>query len=315
MSRSLDVAAAVLLRENEGKTEYLLARRPEGKVYAGYWEFPGGKVEAGESLREALDRELHEELGITVEKAWPWLSCEFTYPHAHVRLRFFRVASWRGDLVQHEHSGLVWTALGENPDVTPVLPANGPILQALALPAQYLLTHAGGNGLDGELARVDTALDAGQRLIQIRDKELPPDERFRLARGVMERAAAHPGSVVLVNDDETLARRVGAHGVHLSSQRLIRSAWRPEFSCVAASCHTPEELRHAAALGLDFVVFGPVLPTLSHPGAPGIGWPAFAQSVERYPLPVYALGGMTMEILDTARGHGAHGLALMRGWG
>ena len=85
----VEVAAAILLRDGE----FLLAQRPRGKVYAGYWEFPGGKVESGETLRQALQRELHEELGIVIDAASPWLSREFSYPHADVRLKFFKVTS------------------------------------------------------------------------------------------------------------------------------------------------------------------------------------------------------------------------------
>jgi 8-oxo-dGTP diphosphatase len=120
--------------------------------------------------------------------------------------------------------------------------------------------------------------------------------------------------VVLINDDQELARRVGAGGVHLSSQRLWQIERRPDFACVAASCHGPADLARAAELGLDFVVLGPLLPTASHPGAAGIGWPAFARLIERSPLPVYALGGLQPEMLETARRHGGHGIALMRGW-
>src|SRR5918994_6473274 len=90
----IEVAAAVLQRPDGS---FLLAQRPPGKVYAGYWEFPGGKVEPGEPAAAALARELHEELGIDVECAYPWLTRVFTYPHATVRLNFFRVTRWRGE--------------------------------------------------------------------------------------------------------------------------------------------------------------------------------------------------------------------------
>ena len=93
MSKIVEVAAAVMLRA--GGTEFLLAQRPEGKVYAGYWEFPGGKVEPGESVRDALIRELQEELGITVTACSPWLTRQFTYPHATVRLNFWRVTAYK----------------------------------------------------------------------------------------------------------------------------------------------------------------------------------------------------------------------------
>ncbi len=317
MSRVVEVAAAILLRpraDGSDGADYLLACRPEGKVYAGYWEFPGGKVEPGETLREALQRELHEELGITVERAWPWLSCLYTYPHATVRLKFFRVTAWRGEVVAVEHSGLKWTHVGAEPDVAPVLPANGPILSALALPAVYALTNASENGVERELARVEKALAGGLRLIQVRDKTLSGEARQRLAQGVVGLARQHAGACVLINDDAALAQAVDADGVHLSSRELMRCAQRPRFARVAASCHTEEELNHAAAIGVDFALLSPVLPTASHPQAAGIGWQEFARRVDKASLPVYALGGMTPGVLETARRNGAHGIAMLRGW-
>ena len=157
MTKVVEVAAAILLRTTEEGVEYLLAQRPEGKVYAGYWEFPGGKVEAGETLRQALVREIQEELGVTVDRAWPWLSCQFTYPHATVRLKFFRVASWHGQVAPIEHSGFVWVKIGDTAPVAPVLPANGPILRALELPSLYALTNAAENGIEAELAKLEQA--------------------------------------------------------------------------------------------------------------------------------------------------------------
>ena len=307
---TVEVAAAILLRDGE----FLLAQRPPGKVYAGYWEFPGGKVEPGESLRQALQREVHEELGIVIDQAWPWLSREFSYPHAEVRLKFFRVTSWQGEIVLSEHSGLVWVKIGATAPVDPVLPANGPVLRALELPAVYALSNAAENGIVAELMKLESALAGGLRLIQVRDKTLPPPERRRFAAAVMT-MARHHGACVLVNDDEELARQVGAHGVHLSSGRVLQIKRRPAFDWVAASCHTAHELAHAATLGLDFVQLSPVLPTPSHPQASGMGWDGFARLVERSPLPVFALGGMRPGMLATACANGAHGIALLRGWG
>ena len=315
MTKVVEVAAAILLRESTDGSEYLLACRPEGKVYAGYWEFPGGKVEPGESLRQALVRELQEELGITIDHAWPWLSCTHTYPHASVRLKFFRVSSWHGEIAPIEHSGFVWTRIGDAASVAPILPANGPILRALELPPLYALTNAEENGIEAELSRLEGALARGLRLIQIRDKTLPAEQRRALARAVLALANACPGACVLVNDDEELARAVGAHGVHLSSSRLMQATRRPLFEWVAASCHDAKDLAQAAALGLDFALLSPVLPTASHPESRGIGWDEFARLIEHAPLPVFALGGMQPEMLETARLRGAHGIALMRGWG
>jgi len=314
MTQIVEVAAAILLRQGQSGMEYLLAQRPEGKVYAGYWEFPGGKVEAGETLRQALIREIQEELGVTIDRAWPWLSCDFTYPHAKVRLKFFRVASWQGEIKPIEHSGFVWVKIGDSAPVEPVLPANGPILRALALPSIHAITNAAENGIDAELTRLEGALTKGLRLIQIRDKTLDPAERRRFAEAVMVRTAPYPDTLVLVNDDETLAREVGADGLHLSSAGLAQIKQRPSFEWVAALCHSRDELAHAAAIGVDFAVLSPVLPTASHPEAVGLGWQDFAQLIERSPIPVFALGGMQMETLETAWNKGAHGIAMMRGW-
>lgn len=314
MTAIVEVSAGVLLRETAAGTEYLLAQRPPDKVYAGYWEFPGGKVEPGESFHDALVRELCEELGIAIAAATPWLCREFTYPHARVRLKFFRVTDWHGEIHPHEHTGATWTRLGETPAVTPVLPANGPILRALALPAAYAITHAAENGVDAELERIRQALARGVRLLQLRDKTLAVGERRHFAEAATALAAAVPGTLLLVNDDEALARAIGAGGIHLSSSRLHALAERPGFEWVAASCHTAADLAQAQRLGIDLAVLGPVLPTATHPESPGIGWETFAHLIERATIPVFALGGMRQELLDTAQAHGAHGIALMRGW-
>lgn len=314
MKQITEVAAAVMLRGDPARPEFLLAQRPPGKVYAGYWEFPGGKVEPGETAREALIRELQEELGITVERAWPWLCREFSYPHATVRLRFFRVSSWQGELAAVEHSALVWLKAGQPADVSPILPANGPILGALALAPVYALTNAEEYGIDAELLRLERALCSGLRLLQVRDKGLAPARREAFAKAVLALARNHDGTTVLINDDPRLARNVGAEGVHLSSRLLWQTDRRPDFERVAASCHSAADLARAAELGLDFVVLGPVLPTASHPEVSGMGWQAFSRLIDGSPLPVYALGGLQPEMLDHAMSHGGHGIALMRGW-
>jgi len=309
----VEVAAAILLRESadgDGRIEYLLARRPAGKVYAGYWEFPGGKVEPGENLRQALVRELQEELGITIDRAWPWLSCRFTYPHATVRLKFFRVASWLGEISPIEHDGFVWVKIGSEAPVSPVLPANGPILRALELPAEYARTGATGAGIETELVRLDEAVNRGLRLIQIdhaeMELELSANDRQRFASAAMKLAAAHPEARVLVKDDAALARTVGAHGLHLSSTELLKTGQRPPFDWVAADCHSEADLAHAVALGLDFVTFGLTLSAVNMPA--DADWAAFAQRIEQSPLPVFAVGEMQREMLEMAWNSGAHGI-------
>ncbi len=130
------VAAAVIVAP-DGRV--LLAQRPPGKAYAGYWEFPGGKIEPGESPREALSRELREELGIAVHRAAPWIVQRYRYPHAHVELHFFRVFEWEGEPVGHDGQAFAWQVPGRF-DVSPMLPANTFVMRALSLPPVYGIT-------------------------------------------------------------------------------------------------------------------------------------------------------------------------------
>ena len=314
MTKIVEVAAAVMMRA-DGR-EFLLAQRPEGKVYAGYWEFPGGKVEPGESVRDALIRELQEELGITATECSPWLTRQFTYPHATVRLNFWRVTDWEGEIgitAPLEHSAVDWQKTGKSATVAPILPANDPILKALSLPTTMAITNAETEGTERQLERLEDALLAGLRLIQVRDKDWPAAQRLWFAEGVCRLAHSH-GALVVINDDEQIARRVGADGIHLSSARLAACTQRPDFTWVGASCHNADEVTRAGELGLDYALLGPVLPTQTHPDATGLGWTAFAGQLTGNTLPVLALGGMTPAALSTAQKHGAHGIAMMRGW-
>jgi 8-oxo-dGTP diphosphatase len=304
MTPIVEVAAAVIERPDGA---FLMARRPEGKAYAGWWEFPGGKVEAGESARHALDRELQEELGIEVVAAWPWLKRSFVYPHAHVMLRFFRVTAWLGEPHPHEGQVLAWSH-ARSPEVEPILPANGPIMKALQLPLEYAISDAEKLGVEVFLERLQQRLAGGLRLLQLRERFLAPEAFKDLARAVAARCREH-GADLLLNADAALAAELGC-GLHLNSAQLMNLEDRPEVGLLAASCHGPGELARAAQLGVDFVVLSPVLPTPSHPGAESIGWERFAAWLADYPIPVYALGGLSLSGLAQARAAGAHGVAL-----
>jgi len=125
--RPLDVAVGVLI---DGAGRFLLTSRPTGKVYAGYWEFPGGKLEAGESVEQALRRELHEELGITIGHAAPWRTEIVDYAHARVRLHFCKVSAWTGEFQMREGQAMAWQTLPV--EVAPVLPGTLPVLSWFA---------------------------------------------------------------------------------------------------------------------------------------------------------------------------------------
>jgi len=304
----VEVVAAVIERPDGS---FLLAQRPAGKVYAGYWEFPGGKVEPGEPLAAALTRELHEELGIDVDSAHPWIVQVYAYPHAKVRLNFFRVRAWHGEPHGKEAQQLAWQHLSAL-EVAPLLPANAPVLRALQLPFEYAITHAGEIGTEAQLNSLDQRLAQGLSLIQVREKGMPAPELERFAAAVIAKARAH-GAKVLINSDIELARRLGADGVHLAAAQLARLQHRPALGWCAASCHNAAELARAAQLGVDFAVLGPVQATPTHPDAPALGWEGFARQVQGAAMPVFALGGMNPGDLETAWRSGAHGIAMVRG--
>ncbi len=302
-----EVAAAVILRPDGS---FLLGQRAVSACYPGYWEFPGGKLEPGETPYQALVRELAEELGIDVLAATPWIVREHVYEHARVRLYFFRVSRWAGELCNRVHAALAWQR-ADAPTVAPMLPANAPVLAALRLPDLYGISHAWEIGIEAQLAALAAALAGGLRLVQLRETALPKAARASFVAAAVARCHAH-GARALVSGDAQLARAAGADGVHLPAAQLMTLARRPAFPLVAASCHDRVELERAARLGCDFAVLGPIMPTATHPGQAGIGWGGFAELAAGLPLPVYAIGGLTPADLAAAQAAGAQGIAAIR---
>ena len=303
MTKLTEVAAAVIERADG---TFLLACRPEGKPYPGYWEFPGGKIEPGEDARAALVRELREELGIEVREATPWITRVYAYTHATVRLHFFRVTAWDGEPRPLEDQAIAWQR-AEAPDLSPMLPANAPVLAALALPAVMVVSSASESSFDAWILRLAGLLATERPLVQIREKGL---DRLRVQH-LLSRALARAtpfGSPVVVNSD--CGAFAQADGVHLTARALLASQARPAGRLAGASCHDAREIEHAARLGLDYVVVGPVKETASHPGAATLGWEGFAALVRDCALPAYAIGGLARADLAEARRHGAHGVAL-----
>jgi 8-oxo-dGTP diphosphatase len=298
-----DVAAAVIERPGE----FLLAQRPDGKPYSGYWEFPGGKIEPGEDPRAALVRELREELGIEVAEATPWITRIYGYTHATVRLHFFRVTRWEGEPRPLEDQDIRWQRVGA-PDVSPMLPANAPVLAALELPAVMVVSDAARMGIDPWVAALGERALAERMLVQVREKAMDRQKVQHLVSRALARVEPL-GSRLVVNSDNGTFPQCG--GVHLTAHALMAAGARPAGRLVGASCHDEGELAHAAALGLDYVVVGPVKPTTSHPDAMPLGWERLAALLRDRPMPAYAIGGLTRADLAEARRRGAHGVALL----
>jgi 8-oxo-dGTP diphosphatase len=308
MSKVVEVAAAVLI-DADGR--FLLAQRPARTFYAGYWEFPGGKVEPGETARQALVRELREEIGIEIQQADPWIVKTFSYPHAMVRLHFFRARQWQGEPQGREGQALAWQRPGDC-NLAPVLPANAPIMRALELPTEYAISNAQSIGADNFIEHLRRRLSSGLRLLQLREKQMQlADFKHFAGRAI---ALAHQSNArVLINGSIELARELGADGVQWSAAEVAAATSRPDIALLGASAHNDVELRAAEALGADFAVLGSVYATPTHPDAVGMGWAAFAQRAVGCSIPVFAIGGLRPDGLTEAWTHGAHGIAMIRG--
>jgi 8-oxo-dGTP diphosphatase len=311
---AVDVVCGVIW-SRDGR--YLLARRPEGRIWSGWWEFPGGKMEAGESAAAAIRRESHEELGIRVTRADPWLRRVFDYPHAKVRLHFFHIRGWSGEPAGLEGQQLHWQLPGEACAVAPLLPANAPVLRALESPPLLPVTPPPDVPHRQALMQVASSLprvlqgSSANRWLQVRRGDLTPAQW----RDWYAICAEH-GALPIANLTPEAAGSLGAEALHLSAARLATIDRRPDLRLVGASVHQRTEIEHAASLGLDYVILGSVNASRSHPGMTGLGWPAWAETALWSSLPVYAIGGLRREDLDVARAHGASGIAMIgAAWG
>ena len=303
----IEVVAAVL-RDPQGRV--LIADRPAGKPWEGYWEFPGGKLEMGEAQGAALKRELREELGISVEGAYRLFSFSHRYPERLVRLHVWRVTRWQGTPASHEGQTLAWHGLDALQRVQ-LLPADQPILNAIRLPPLMLVTPPPDNDGEQFLQDLERSLEAGVDWVLFRAPRLDAPMHAEVAAKVV--SACHTsGAYVSLHGDAGLAARLGADGVHLGGRDLATYRGRVQGLRLGVSCHSPEEIHAALKLEPDYLVLGPVRETASHPGAPSLGWEKFRELAAASPVPVYAIGGLSRVDLATARDHGGHGVAAIR---
>ncbi len=310
MSQSVVSVVAAAVFDDEGRV--LITRRADDAHQGALWEFPGGKLEAGEDARSALQRELMEEVGIHITVMRPLICVRHDYVDKSVLLDVWRVNGFEGEAYGREGQPLRWIVPEALADCD-FPAANVPIVRAVQLPDAYLITPDLGEMPPADFLRhLELRLQAGIRLVQLRAKSLGESEYVQLAREAAALCHCH-GARLLLNADAVQVAAAGADGVHLSSGALRTCQARPlAAGLVAASCHDADELARAAAIGADFALLSPVAATASHPDIEPLGWARFSERVAPAPLPVYALGGMGPDDIETAWAHGGQGVAAIR---
>ncbi len=315
----IDVAVAVLQRPDG---QVLWCQRPPGKPYAGYWEFPGGKVEPGESVWQALVREIQEELGLVIREGGFWFLIEHDYPHAKVRLHLYRVWEFDGEPQAREGQAFCWDTLDPQyrQRVTPILPATEPILSRLALPSWYILSAVDQVGLVSFCTQIERFyLRYGSFLLQFREFNLSAREQvgafevlrqFCFVRNILLVVHAACEHVLRFVFDKGVQRQFGIHW----PQRLLSSNDEcldvKSWALATASAHDISALDRAFDRGAHAAVIGSVHVTKSHPERlSSLGWQGFSNIAIQAHLPVYAIGGMSVSDLLAGRRAGAHGLA------
>ncbi|MEH6578767.1 MAG: Nudix family hydrolase [Amphritea sp.] len=312
LPKIIHVAAAAIFNE---AGELLLALRSKGQHQGGLWEFPGGKVEPGEDVRQALARELHEELGIEIDQqaTRPLIKVPYHYPDKSVLLEVFRVDRFSGEPYGREGQPVRWVKLNQLHEY-PFPAANKPIVNAVLLPSRIAITATvtslEGYLLESYLPSVEQALNKGAEWVMLRAKQLEGERLIGLAVELKARLSELGGGLIL-NGSIAEGNAASVDALHLTSQRLMALNDRTGFNgrWLGASCHSQAQLNRAVELGLDYVTLSPVNHTTTHPDEEGLGWEQFAQLAEQQPIPVFALGGVDLEDLNHCWSCGGQGIA------
>jgi len=304
--KRIHVAVGVIQNQ---KQEVLIAKRAMDVHQGGLWEFPGGKVEAGESVETALHRELKEELGISVTQLSPLINIHHDYPDLSVLLEVWKIESFEGEPTGLQSQPLQWVSVEQLHDFAfPV--ANQPIITALRLSREMMIT---GEWKDREEfnQRLKAALEKGVRLVQLRAHQSSPRDYLQLFQQAKNLCDEYKALLIANTSLDIFHQLPAAAGIHVTSHRLSSLNERPVDKSIlcGASCHNQEEIEQAHRMGADYLVLGPVYKTATHPEAIPLGMTNFSRLASRTSLPVFALGGLQIADKTTLLQAGAYGIS------
>jgi len=306
----LQVAVGVI-KNQQG--EVLISKRADDVHQGGLWEFPGGKLEQGENSKQALARELREELGITVLTATRLIQVKHRYRELSVCLNVYIVPSFKGDVQAMEGQPTKWVAISDlKNDTFPA--ANLAIIEALTIPPYYPIIDASIGDQQAMLAHLNSLIACGYTLFQLRAKSFSKAEYKSLADKAIK-TCREKGVRLFVNASINDALDMGAEAVHLSAAEMMAAKEKPSLPnslVLAASCHNQKDLQTASELGVLFAVLSPVCKTKTHINAEPLGWEQFERLADQAWLPVFALGGLGPKDINQAKLKGACGVAGIR---
>lgn len=308
MSKIIHVAAGVIVNETG---QILIAQRPLNTHQGGLWEFPGGKLDSGETIQQTLIRELNEELGIVSTSFEPLIQIRHDYVDKSVLLDVWRVTEFEGEAHGKEGQPVRWVCPEALNDYD-FPAANLPIVSAAQLPTRCLVTGDETN-VEDCITKIQFALNDGIDLIQLRQTTWSEDQ-WKAAVPILLQLCRGAGAYLILNSPKG---GVCADGIHLTSAQLMESdqeLLKGDQRWVSAACHNQAQLVQAQARGVDFVTLSPVQSTQTHPNATALGWRQFSQWVGAAKIPVFALGGMSDQTLSRARASGAQGVAGINAW-
>lgn len=306
----VDVAVGLIVKNGQA----LLAKRAEHQHQGGRFEFPGGKVEAGELVVDALARELNEELGIHIHDHQFVQRLTYDYPEKTVRLHVYRIESFSGEPIGREGQPLQWIPLAELFELN-FPDANRPIVRAAQLPERYSITSnlvlPEHEAIPAWLAEqsIEKETDAW---VYVRLPNAPVDV---YEAAIIKLSMLRPDLHLIAAWDAPESVNDLIRGRHLTQSALLATTELVRYSehnYWFAACHDEASIAHAIRLGADAVTVGTVLPTPTHPDCETLGWERFAQLAMLSDVPVYALGGMQPKDVDTVQKNGGFGVAGIR---
>ena len=302
----MEIIKAVVGVLDNNLGQILIAKRQAHQFMAGYWELPGGKIDPGETQQQAIIREMDEELGIQVNKTSLHQCMQYQYPDRIVELSIYRVEDYQNTPHGKEGQAVAWVDIDGLSNYQ-LLPTMRAFIHSITLPKHYWITPSTEHHSDDWLAKFDQKIQQGIKLIQLRSK-VDLDREFIQHLYIK---CQQQNVNLLLNIPNKSFNEPYANGWHMTTREMLSLTTRPcsDDKLLGASTHNLDEALRAQEIGADFVVISPVQATQTHPDTPPIGWEAAKEVVDQLNIPVYFLGGMSLEDLDKTLELGAQGIA------